>query len=116
MNQLRIRVGRYPTTLDDSLQPELETVVTDDLAAVKSEYGIDDNVESCHTVALDSYVVEGHIPASVVATLFEDEPDIAGIALPGMPAGTPGMGGTKSETWTVYEIDPSGEPAVYTEL
>lgn len=106
----------YAEYLDDSLQADLETVVTEDLSVIKDEYGIDASLQSCHTVELDNYVVEGHIPAEVVATLVTDQPDIAGIALPGMPAGSPGMGGAKSETWTVYEIDPDGERAVYTEL
>ena len=106
----------YAEYLDDSLQTDLVTVVADDLTAVKDEYGIDADLQSCHTVELDTYVVEGHIPAEVVATLVAEEPDITGIALPGMPAGSPGMGGTKSETWTVYEIAPDSEQAVYTEL
>ncbi len=106
----------YAEYLDDSLQTDIETVVTENLTAVKDEHGIDSDLQSCHTVKLDSYVVEGHIPAEVIDTLVEDEPDIAGIALPGMPAGSPGMGGTKSETWTVYEIASDGEQAVYTEL
>ncbi len=106
----------YAEYLDNSLQAELETVVTEDLPAIKAEYGIDGSLQSCHTVELDGYVVEGHIPAEVIATLVEDEPDITGIALPGMPAGSPGMGGTKSETWTVYEIHHDGERAVYTKL
>lgn len=106
----------YAEYLDDSLQTDVETVVTDDLTAVKEEYGIDTDLHSCHTVKLENYVVEGHVPAEVVATVVKDEPDITGIALPGMPAGSPGMGGTKSETWTVYEIDSDSEQVVYTEL
>lgn len=106
----------YADYLDQALQTDLETVVTENLASVKAENGIGPDLQSCHTVKLDDYVVEGHIPDEVIATLVEDGHDITGIALPGMPAGTPGMGGTKSETWTVYEIDPDGEQAVYTEL
>lgn len=106
----------YAEYLDDSLQTDIETVVTENLTAVKDEHGIDSDLQSCHTVELDNYVVEGHLPAEVIATLVKEEPDITGIALPGMPAGSPGMGGTKSETWTVYEINADGEQAVYTEL
>lgn len=106
----------YAEYLDDALTTELETVVTEEFTAVKDDYGIDDSLRSCHTVKADDYVIEGHIPAEIVATLFDDEPDIAGIALPGMPAGSPGMGGEKDETWTVYEIGTADEPGVYTEL
>lgn len=106
----------YAEHLDGSLDADLETVVRDDLDAVKADRGIDDDLRSCHTLDLDDYVVEGHVPAETVATLFEDEPDVPGIALPGMPAGSPGMGGEKDETWTVYEIRPDGDRAVYLEL
>lgn len=106
----------YAEYLDASLEADLETVVTDDLRAVKDDYGIDADLRSCHTVELDDYLVEGHVPAEPVSALFDDELEIAGIALPGMPPGSPGMGGEKDETWTVYEIRPGTDPAVYTTL
>lgn len=106
----------YAEYLDDALTTELETVVTEEYRGVKDDHGIDDALRSCHTVEAGDYVIEGHIPAEIVATLFEDGPDIAGIALPGMPAGSPGMGGEKDEIWTVYEIGPDDEPGVYTEF
>ncbi|MCU4750985.1 metal-binding protein [Halobacteria archaeon AArc-curdl1] len=106
----------YAEYLEDSLTTNLETVVPEDIVALKDDRGIETGLRSCHTVELDDYLVEGHVPAETVAMLLEDEPDISGIALPGMPAGSPGMGGTKDETWTVYEIRPGDEPAVYTEL
>lgn len=106
----------YAEYFDDSFTTDLETVVSEDLAALKDNHGINTDLRSCHTVELDDYLVEGHVPAETVATLLEDEPDISGIALPGMPAGSPGMGGKKDETWTVYEIRAGDEPAVYTEL
>ncbi|WP_312910383.1 DUF411 domain-containing protein [Natronosalvus caseinilyticus] len=105
----------YAEYLDDSLTTDLETVVPDDLEAVKADRGIEPDLRSCHTLELDGYLVEGHVPAETIAALFEDEPDIAGIALPGMPPGSPGMGGKKDETWSVYEIRVGGDSAVYTE-
>lgn len=106
----------YGEYLDASLTADLETVVTEDLTAVKTDHGIGLDLRSCHTVELDEYLIEGHIPAETVSTLFEDEPEISGIALPGMPPGSPGMGGEKGETWTIYEIHSGSDPAVYTEL
>lgn len=106
----------YARYLQDHLDRELEVMVTDDLTSIKEEYGIPADLVSCHTVALDGYVVEGHMPVAVIATLLRDEPDIEGIALPGMPAGSPGMGGQKRETWTVYELRSDGEVAEYLEL
>ncbi|MFA9501182.1 DUF411 domain-containing protein [Natrinema sp. H-ect1] len=106
----------YGEHLDASLETDLETVVANDLTAVKDDRGIDADLRSCHTVELDGYLVEGHVPAATVATLLEDEPEIAGIALPGMPSGSPGMGGEKRGTWQVYELRSGDEPAVYAEL
>ena len=107
----------YAAYLDDQLETDLETVVTDELGSIKDEYGIADELRSCHTLELDGYVVEGHVPAEVIATLLEEKPAIDGIALPGMPAGSPGMGGDKDGPWTVYELGSgSGDDTVFTEL
>ncbi|MFP8955971.1 DUF411 domain-containing protein [Natrialbaceae archaeon A-CW3] len=107
----------YADYLDDHLTTSLETVVTDDLASVKGEYEIPNDLYSCHTIELDGYLVEGHMPVETIATMLEDEPDIRGIALPGMPQGSPGMGGDKDGTWTVYAINAAGEePSIYAEL
>lgn len=73
----------YGEYLDASLTADLETVVTEDLTAVKTDHGISSDLRSCHTVELGEYLVEGHIPAETVSTLFEDEPEISGIALQG---------------------------------
>lgn len=106
----------YADYLEDALTTDLDIVVPDDLRGMKHDRGIDEELWSCHTVELDDYLVEGHVPAKIVATLLEDGPAVAGIALPGMPAGSPGMGGTKHETWTIYEIRPGDEPGVFTDL
>ena len=57
-----------------------------------------DGAGSCHTALVDGYVVEGHVPAGAIAWLLESRPDAIGLALPGMPADSPGMGGD-AETW-----------------
>ena len=95
----------YSSYLEDHLEGDLDVTVTDEMVDVKSEYDVPSAVRSCHTLVLDGYVVEGHVPVEVIAELFEREPAVDGIALPGMPAGSPGMGGQKQDTWTVYEID-----------
>ncbi|WP_231990882.1 DUF411 domain-containing protein [Natronobacterium gregoryi] len=71
-------------------------------------------LQSCHTIDLNGTIVEGHMPVAVVASALEDE--VTGVALPGMPAGSPGMGGEKDGEWTVYEFGDGGEPAVYAEI
>jgi hypothetical protein len=83
-------------------------VETDQLAKIKARHGVPPEFEGCHTLEIGGYVVEGHVPASVIRKLLKERPKIRGISLPGMPDGSPGMGGTKREPFVVYEIGPSG--------
>lgn len=73
--------------------------VTDDpeRATYRTELGIDDQVASCHTAEADGYVIEGHVPAEAIQRLLTERPDAIGLALPGMPADSPGMGGDPDE-------------------
>src|SRR3546814_11676939 len=62
------------------------------MAAVKTRYGVPDQLASCHTAVIGGYAIEGHVPMQHVARLLRDKPrDIRGIAVPGMPRGSPGM-------------------------
>ncbi len=83
---------------------DIESVVTDDADGIKEEYGVPEEMESCHTTVIGEYFVEGHVPAEAIVRLLEEKPAIDGIALPGMPAGSPGMGGVKSEPFTIYAV------------
>lgn len=70
----------------------VEVVSTPDIMAVKARLGVPDSLASCHTTRVGNYVVEGHVPLAAVARLLRDRPKgVAGIAVPGMPAGSPGM-------------------------
>jgi hypothetical protein len=82
----------------------VETVMVDDTATIKEEYGIPADLWSCHTTIVDGYYIEGHVPIDVVLKLLEERPDIDGIALPGMPAGSPGMSGEKDGPWVIYAV------------
>ena len=82
----------------------VEAEVRDDIRDVKSEFGIDEDLWACHTVVYDEYIVEGHMPLDGLLELAEVEPEVDGIALPGMPIGTPGMEGRKTEDYTVYQF------------
>ncbi len=75
-----------------------------ELNEFKSGLGLTPDFFSCHTTIIDGYFVEGHIPADVLARLLQERPDIDGISLPGMPAGSPGMGGAKDGTWLIYSL------------
>jgi YVTN family beta-propeller protein len=86
---------------EQSANVVVHEVTDDELAQVKEQYGIKPELQSCHTTIANGYVIEGHVPFEVIAKLLSENPDIEGIALPGMPSGTPGMPGPKTE---LYEI------------
>lgn len=69
-----------------------------DLLSFKAENGVPMGADSCHTALVDGYVIEGHVPAGAIERLLETRPDAVGLALPGMPADAPGMGGDVT-TW-----------------
>lgn len=81
----------------------VETVDVADLAAVKAEHGIPARFGSCHTAVVDGYAVEGHVPAEDVKRLLAERPAAAGLAVPGMPVGSPGME-TPGRTPDRYEV------------
>lgn len=87
--------------------------LTDDLASVKQSYNIPLGGESCHTSVLGDYVVEGHVPLEAIEKLLTEKPDIAGIGLPGMPIGTPGMPGKKTAPYKVYQLSDQGGMSSY---
>src|SRR3546814_9857610 len=80
-------------------------IATDDLADLKARHGVPADLQACHTTLISDYVVEGHVPAPALRRLLAEKPRIAGIALPGMPAGSPGMGGSKTGPFSIYELD-----------
>lgn len=91
----------------------VETVDVDDLQAVKAEYGIPPGLQSCHTAVVDGYVVEGHVPAADVKRLLAERPEAAGLAVPGMPVGSPGMEqGDTAEPYDVLLVD-DGQSSVF---
>ena len=82
-----------------------------DLALLRREHGVPDALAGCHMTLVDGYVVEGHVPVGALLRMLAEKPPINGISLPGMPAGSPGMFGEKTEPFTIYEI--GAEPKVY---
>jgi hypothetical protein len=67
-------------------------------AAYRAEVGVPDDAASCHTATVDGYVLEGHVPVGAIVRLLDERPDAVGLALPGMPPDSPGMGGDVT-TW-----------------
>ena len=76
----------------------------DSLHKIKQKYTIPLEMQSCHTTIIDKYFVEGHVPLEAINKLLKERPDIDGLALPGMPIGTPGMPGDKEEPYVIYQL------------
>src|SRR6266852_1321702 len=74
---------------------EVEVKPTNDLTEISQKAGVPEALQGCHTMFVDGYVVDGHVPVNVIRKLLSERPAIAGITLPGMPAGSPGMTGSK---------------------
>ena len=74
------------------------------LHLIKKKYNIPLEMQSCHTTVLGKYFIEGHVPIEAINKLLKEKPDIDGIALPGMPIGTPGMPGKKEEPYIIYQL------------
>ncbi len=83
---------------------EVEPIRTEELSEMKDELNIPEEMRSCHTAKVGQYFVEGHVPVEAIWKLLEEQPPISGIALPGMPPGSPGMGGDKEQPFTIYAI------------
>ena len=83
--------------------------------AIRVEYQIPDELQSCHTAIVDGYVIEGHVPVQEIERLLTERPDVAGIAVPGMPVGSPGMESADfdSEPFEVVTFTISGEIEVF---
>ena len=94
---------------------DVEVKAVGDIDAVKEEHNIPYDKQSCHTTVVGDYFVEGHVPVEAITKLLEEKPDIDGIALPGMPVGSPGMGGLKSEEFVIYALK-DGVASVFTTL
>ena len=92
---------------------EVEANDLNDLSSIKSHYGVQRTFSSCHTAIVEGYVVEGHVPADVVARLLEERPEVAGITVPGMPIGSPGMEGPNAQPYEVLSFDKVGHTEVF---
>ncbi len=84
------------------------------LSQISSDAGVPADLEGCHTIMVDGYVIDGLVPVEIVKKVLAERPAIAGITLPGMPTGAPGMGGDKAGPFTVYAFTKDGKaPTVY---
>lgn len=77
---------------------------TDDLDSVKADAGVPDDASGCHTTMLGDYVIDGHVPVEAIDRLLQERPAVDGIALPGMPGGSPGMSGDKAGAFEIVSF------------
>jgi hypothetical protein len=85
----------------------------DALDELKESKGITAELASCHTAEVEGYIIEGHVPADVIEELLQEKPDVVGLALPGMPPGSPGMGGESLNPLQILAYDRLGNVWVY---
>jgi hypothetical protein len=84
-----------------------------DMPMIKRNLGVPDGLIACHTAIVNGYLIEGHVPAEDIDRLLKQKPKIAGLAVPGMPMGSPGMGGPAVERYKVISFDKKGKQAVF---
>mgnify|MGYP001608585032 FL=1 len=98
----------YTSYVDGKVSPKVNSFDVQDPDTAKRQFGVPMELESCHTTIIDGYFVEGHVPLEAVEKLLKEQPDIKGIAMPGMPMGSPGMTGQKSEDFVIYAVNNDG--------
>ena len=91
----------------------VETSDVTNLREVKRKAGVPATVGSCHTALVGDYFVEGHVPPGDIERLVETKPAVKGIAVPGMPIGSPGMEGPNPEAYRVLSVHPNGELSAF---
>lgn len=84
-----------------------------DVGVVRRAAKIPDSVRSCHTAFVGKYAIEGHVPASAIQRLLKEQPKAAGLAVAGMPAGSPGMEGAGKVPYEVLLVLEDGSTRVY---
>ncbi len=86
---------------------------TNDMQLVKSNVGVPPKLASCHTAKVGGYVIEGHVPADVIARLLKEIPANKGLTVAGMPMRSPGMEGPRKDPYNVVSFDEDGNSSIY---
>lgn len=92
---------------------EKKDVTDNQLSEIKSKYRVPDKLQSCHTAVAQGYVFEGHVPADLILRVLKEKPPIRGLAVPGMPSGSPGMDGRNPQPYEIMAFDKEGGVTVY---
>ena len=102
-----MRKAGFTVHVTDLEEPELQKI--------KTRYGVPESARSCHTARVEGFTVEGHVPPSEVKRMLKERPKVLGLAVPGMPLGSPGMevSGMKPHPYNVLTFDKQGATTVY---
>jgi len=93
-----------------------DDIQTEDMEAIKEEYRVPSQLASCHTAIIDGHVIEGHVPADDIKRFIAQSPKQAGLSVPGMPSGTPGMEmGNKKDPFAVVSFNQNGKAEIFKE-
>lgn len=91
----------------------MEPINVEDPGVYRSRLGIHRNLASCHTAEVEGYVIEGHVPAADIKKLLKQRPKAKGLVVAGMPAGSPGMEGSRSDPYDVLLLQMDGTTSVF---
>ena len=83
------------------------------MTEIKRTLGVPTGLTACHTAMVNGYLIEGHVPAADIDRLLAQKPKVAGLAVPGMPAGSPGMEGANAQRYQVLTFDKTGKTTVF---
>jgi hypothetical protein len=83
------------------------------MTEIKRTLGVPTGLTACHTAMVNGYLIEGHVPAADIDRLLAQKPKVVGLAVPGMPAGSPGMEGASAQRYQVLTFDKSGKTTVF---
>lgn len=91
---------------------KVKAIDSKNMSLIKDKNGVPSGARSCHTAVINDYVIEGHVPAADIKKLLKEKREVSGLAVPGMPMGSPGMEGSRVDKYSVYEFDKQGKARV----
>jgi hypothetical protein len=97
----------------NGFEVDVKQVSIAELRQLKTRHGVASELQTCHTATVEGYVIEGHVPAADIKRLLRERPKAAGLAVPGMPIGSPGMEGGKQEAYSVLLFDAAAKTSVF---
>ena len=92
---------------------EVKVQEVNDTSPYEQQYRVPRTMTSCHTAIVNGYTIEGHVPATEIKRLLNERPKAVGLAVPGMPVGSPGMEGARVDAYSVLLFDEGGHSSVY---